>query len=302
VQKSIRVRFVSLVSLIGLVAAGIATAASYRGLGAPNAAAPAWPLSSGTCFWQGVPYEFLLVGLFAVLLLLSTCGGREAARTGSRVATYIFIASIPGVGVANWLVAATRLRCVPVMVAAVAMLLISLAAIAVETPRFGMALRDLMRDVHRVAGSPVGVAASLIVVFGFALGALFFSTQGALAQSRGLAAAGFDERYGSPHRTDLHVAHEPDESLARAWHANEAYNQLLWEAGKRPDLCGISLIGTEPVWVGPSQGRAANYVIAPAATALAGFGVVAQRAGLRLWRREGPCGPPPPGYSTHFGY
>lgn len=116
---------------------------------------------------------------------------------------------------------------------------------------------------------------------------------------------------------DLGYRHARDES---PWRLNESYNRLLWAAAERPDLCGIGLIGTQPVWTGGysylhrdvpflnarvlaiSRGEAANYVIAPAAVRLPEYEPVGEHGALRLLRREGRCAPPPAEHSVRFGY
>jgi hypothetical protein len=93
-----------------------------------------------------------------------------------------------------------------------------------------------------------------------------------------------------------------------AWHYLEDYNRLLWDAGTRDDVCGLLLVGTQPVRVGgysylrrnvPLLGasavlrpddRAINYVIAPSDALLPpGFAKVAEQGEHELFRREGPC-------------
>jgi GPI mannosyltransferase 3 len=103
---------------------------------------------------------------------------------------------------------------------------------------------------------------------------------------------------------------------ASAWRMSEGYNRLLWTAGSRPDLCGIAVTGVPLVWVGGysylhrpvpfldegqlREGGAAsvNYLIAAEEPSLPGFRPVARDGSLRLLHRDGPCEPPPAGYST----
>jgi hypothetical protein len=92
------------------------------------------------------------------------------------------------------------------------------------------------------------------------------------------------------------------------WHYLEDYNRLLWDAGGRADVCGILLVGTQPVRVGgysylrrnvPLLGASAvlgpddlavNYVIGPSTAPLPrGFVEMAGQGELRLSRRDGPC-------------
>ncbi|MBK8481128.1 MAG: hypothetical protein IPL40_08115 [Proteobacteria bacterium] len=111
------------------------------------------------------------------------------------------------------------------------------------------------------------------------------------------------------------------------WAVTAAVNALLLEAGQRPDLCGLGLLGTQEIWSGgysylhrdvplftivPQQviergtlgaeGRAANYLVAHRGLAAlaTGWRPIATRAEWVLLQRDGLCGPPPPSYSRVF--
>jgi hypothetical protein len=129
----------------------------------------------------------------------------------------------------------------------------------------------------------------------------------------GLAFAAMLVRAVSLERTDLGYR-----SKGPAWHYLEDYDRLLWDAGGRDDVCGVLLVGTQPVWVGgysylrrnvPLLGAsrllraddpAVNYVVTPASAGIpAGFTEVAASGELRLARRDGPCAAIP-GYRPYF--
>jgi phosphatidylinositol glycan class B len=103
------------------------------------------------------------------------------------------------------------------------------------------------------------------------------------------------------------------------WHFQEGYNRLLWRAGERADLCGVSLGGVYPVWTGgysylhrnvpilmePPYQRGAlyafNYVIAPPHLHVPpDFVEVDGQDDVRLLRRDGPCSAPPSGWAPIF--
>ena len=99
------------------------------------------------------------------------------------------------------------------------------------------------------------------------------------------------------------------------WHRMEAVNRLLWSAGTQPDLCGLSLVGSHPIWTGgytylhrdvpilsgmPSD-QSTNYLLAEPPHALpAGYEVVDRVADATLARRPGPCTPPPASFTRLF--
>lgn len=104
-----------------------------------------------------------------------------------------------------------------------------------------------------------------------------------------------------------------------AWGALDPVNRLLWDAGARPDLCGLALVGMGTIWTGgfsylhrdvpyfavplrpvaleQGLGRyatSANYAIAPEVLPeLSGYRAIESRGAFTLLRRDGACGPPP---------
>jgi len=97
------------------------------------------------------------------------------------------------------------------------------------------------------------------------------------------------------------------------WHAGEDANLALLDAGQRPDLCGVFLAGVHPAWAGgytylgadvpfyfPQNARSlagANYLVAPSGSQGAqGFEAVAEHGRFSVFRRDGGCAPPPPGW------
>jgi GPI mannosyltransferase 3 len=121
----------------------------------------------------------------------------------------------------------------------------------------------------------------------------------------GLAFALMLERTISLKRTHLGY---PARGEPSAWHYLEDYNRLLWDAGTHDDVCGLLLVGTQPVRVGgysylrrnvPLLGASAvlgpddpavNYVIVPSGAPVPpGFARVQSRGEHELLRREGPC-------------
>jgi hypothetical protein len=100
------------------------------------------------------------------------------------------------------------------------------------------------------------------------------------------------------------------------WHAGEAVNRLLWSAGEMHDLCGLALVGYDPIFVGgytylhrdvpiiwmpPIDTESANYVLAPAEFPLPDeYTTVATRGGAKLARRAGSCAAPPDSYTRLF--
>jgi hypothetical protein len=133
--------------------------------------------------------------------------------------------------------------------------------------------------------------------------------------SVGLAFAAMLERTVSLKRADLGYPAKGDPS---AWHYLEDYDRLLWDAGARDDVCGVLLVGTQPVRVGgysylrrnvPLLGAspllgpddpAINYVIAPVgAPEPPGFASVASQGDHRLLRRDGTCAAIP-GWTPYF--
>jgi hypothetical protein len=106
------------------------------------------------------------------------------------------------------------------------------------------------------------------------------------------------------------------------WHFYEGANRLLWEAGRRDDLCGLWISGARRVWTGgysylhrpapllwgfkPERPRHANYILVPPAwlpvpmvsgdgeiELPAAYRPVARSGGWTLLRREGQCLPLP---------
>jgi hypothetical protein len=131
----------------------------------------------------------------------------------------------------------------------------------------------------------------------------------------GLTFVAMLERTVSLKRADLGYPAKGDPS---AWHYLEDYDRLLWDAGARADVCGVLLVGTQPVRVGgysylrrnvPLLGAspllgpddpAVNYVIAPAsAPEPPGFSAVASQGEHRLLRRDGTCAAIP-GWTPYF--
>ena len=110
------------------------------------------------------------------------------------------------------------------------------------------------------------------------------------------------------------------------WHTQEAVNRLLWAAGKRPDLCGLGLVGYGPVWTGgyaylhrdvpmpwaaPDEalaqprlgalGAATNYVLTPTGVELpAEYATVEIIGEAKLAHRPGTCAAPPASYTRLF--
>ena len=98
------------------------------------------------------------------------------------------------------------------------------------------------------------------------------------------------------------------------WHADEEINLLLAEAGQKPDLCGLGVLGLRPAFTGGysyfhraapllyrrqlcEAGPAVNYLMLPyylVDTLLpAGYTEVEHRGWLALFRRDGGCAPLP---------
>jgi len=96
------------------------------------------------------------------------------------------------------------------------------------------------------------------------------------------------------------------------WHADEETNLLLADAGKKPDLCGLGVLGLRPAFTGGysyfhraapllyrrqlcEAGPAVNYLMLPyylVDTLLpAGYTEVEHRGWLALFRRNGGCAP-----------
>jgi hypothetical protein len=128
----------------------------------------------------------------------------------------------------------------------------------------------------------------------------------ALAVLFGLEASGLTfETTGHPRQRIM-----PAQS---AWHWQEAPNRILWRAGEAPDLCGLAITASNPIWTGgfsylhrdvpflhiPPETlangwrglpAAANYVIVePGMPAPPSSAEVANVDGVKLYRRDGPC-------------
>ena len=103
------------------------------------------------------------------------------------------------------------------------------------------------------------------------------------------------------------------------WHSAEGINRLLWEAGTRPDNCGLMVTGESYGWIGgytyfhrdvnlypgtsEAEQRAANYLIAPqSAPPPQGYRVVASAREFSLLRRSGSCDAPPSDYRRELPY
>ena len=103
----------------------------------------------------------------------------------------------------------------------------------------------------------------------------------------------------------------------KVWHSEEASNRMMLEASSRADLCGLTVLSA-PAWFtggytylhrdvpllfGAKEANfeASNYVIALLGTkGSKAYVKVAEWRGTGLFRREGPCSAPPPGYSRSF--
>jgi hypothetical protein len=109
-----------------------------------------------------------------------------------------------------------------------------------------------------------------------------------------------------------------------AWRRGDAFNRLLLAAGRRPDACGVAVVGPPLVWLGgysylhrdvplfdltwaeaaagwPAVGFGANYVVAPAFLApRLRAQEIARQGGLTLTRVDLPCGGAPARYTRLF--
>jgi phosphatidylinositol glycan class B len=105
------------------------------------------------------------------------------------------------------------------------------------------------------------------------------------------------------------------------WHSGEGINRLLWSAGERDDVCGLTVDGESFGWIGaytyfhrdvnlfpgenatPEVRAAANYHIGHAdAPAPAGYREVERKREFALFRRDGACADPPPDYRRELRY
>ncbi|HKO93719.1 MAG TPA: glycosyltransferase family 39 protein, partial [Polyangiaceae bacterium] len=97
------------------------------------------------------------------------------------------------------------------------------------------------------------------------------------------------------------------------WHADEEINLMLADAGQKPDLCGLGVLGLRPAFTGGysyfhrpvpllyrrqlcESGPAVNYLMLPHElkdTLPPGYAEVERRGWLALFRRDGVCGPLP---------
>jgi GPI mannosyltransferase 3 len=92
------------------------------------------------------------------------------------------------------------------------------------------------------------------------------------------------------------------------WHYDEGISRAMWEASRRNDLCGFSMVGYIPLYsggysylhrdvpvvvgTGPREVAAANYIAAPTRESPpVGYRTVATFLDINLWRREGTCMP-----------
>jgi hypothetical protein len=111
-----------------------------------------------------------------------------------------------------------------------------------------------------------------------------------------------------------------DVSDANAWALGADLNELLWVAGRRPDLCGLGLGATTSVWTGGLsylhrdvpivephilRTRAGREAINHAITERdwpppPGFHEIARAGGVKLIRRDGTCAPPPAGVTRYY--
>jgi hypothetical protein len=122
-------------------------------------------------------------------------------------------------------------------------------------------------------------------------------------------------------RTTTDDPNEQEFLQRRARGFMDAADRLLVRAGQESDLCGLALTNLTPMWTGgytylhrdvpffPISSRVlaegpltgANYAIAGASmTPAPNLTLVASEEDLKLYRRDGECGPPPPDYSRHF--
>jgi phosphatidylinositol glycan class B len=117
---------------------------------------------------------------------------------------------------------------------------------------------------------------------------------------------------------DLGYAKDANQSV---WHIRESYNRLLWLAGDQGDLCGLAVLGVNPVYTGaysylhrsvplyyvPSITsttiRAANFILVPAGVRPGAdhqYGLVGRHQDLELLSRKGTCSPPQDDYLLYF--
>ncbi len=98
------------------------------------------------------------------------------------------------------------------------------------------------------------------------------------------------------------------------WHANEGYYRAALEASAKPDLCGIIYVDNPHAWTAgytylhrevpvffdtsPRNLPAANYVVGgPAEKLPPEWRKLGDFRDYALWRRDGDCGPTPPGWN-----
>jgi phosphatidylinositol glycan class B len=110
-----------------------------------------------------------------------------------------------------------------------------------------------------------------------------------------------------------------DRGARSAWHSGEGINLLLAELGEKPDVCGVIVTGESFGWIGgysyfhrdvnmfpgsgPAERAAANYFIAKAdKPAPERYAKLDQIREFALYKREGACAPPPPGYARELPY
>jgi hypothetical protein len=94
------------------------------------------------------------------------------------------------------------------------------------------------------------------------------------------------------------------------WNFYGGVNRAMAEAGTRPDLCGLTIVGIAPWWMGGfsylhrdvplfvagAPSAASNYLILPAGAAPSPYQSLATFHDYQLLRRPGPCAPRPFGY------
>jgi hypothetical protein len=203
---------------------------------------------------------------------------------------------------------ATGLALVPIMVGLV---------LAVRRAPAPVALVLASLAVHSVVGHkelryvlPVVPLATTLA--GGALGAALARPRGGAALAYGLAAV-LAIALGWQSATDTYVA-MGGFGAGSPWQIQANVNRLLLTAGKRADLCGLTLHDVDPWYTGgytylhrnvpfmrrlrPQELAAANYVLVRSTTRLpAEYAPDAVDSGWTLFRRAGACAPPPAGWS-----
>jgi hypothetical protein len=113
----------------------------------------------------------------------------------------------------------------------------------------------------------------------------------------------------APTLGDLGYAYGASEDEV-VWHANEDYYQAGLEASVAPDLCGLTYLSSAHAWTGgytylhrdvpvffdanPQSLAACNYAVgAPDEKLPAAWKRISVHDKFALFRRDGPCAPPP---------